>query len=203
MDDDVLCVACFGDSLTWGYCQRGRLAFPYGVYLEQLMQGKAIVHSFGENGAQTKQLKLTLRPKVFNGNMKYDVVVILAGTNDLGYNVEIDVIIGNLKDMGKIVRENGAVPFFMSVPAIGKDIFMEEHLEKQKELNAEIQQLCSDEGYIFIDLFTFTVDKDGKMLLLDFVDTDGLHFSKNGYVRMGEVVYQTIVEWKQTTMATQ
>ena len=92
-------ILCFGDSLTAGYQTPSRdnpsgRETPYGRFLEELLGGRARIAVSGVCGEVTGEMVLRFRSDVLQ--RRPDYVVILGGTNDLGWNASPHEIIRNL-----------------------------------------------------------------------------------------------------------
>lgn len=95
----TLKILCFGDSLTAGYSRYGMLHFPYAVHLNEPLQKafpstKVHVDVEGMSGAQVRG-QYTGRLSRVCAKAKdspYDWIIVLGGTNDLGWEGEPEEI---------------------------------------------------------------------------------------------------------------
>ena len=96
-------ILCFGDSLTSGYTRMGLEAYPYAdhlrVRLQHILSTPDIhVDVEGRPGDQVQGLylkRLDLKLKAV-ANTPYDWVIIMGGTNDLGWGQQPTAIYENL-----------------------------------------------------------------------------------------------------------
>jgi lysophospholipase L1-like esterase len=127
-------------------------------------------------------------------------VVILGGTNDLGWNAAPADIMRNLLKMYELAVAAGVKPVPVTVPSIrvGDDLRSEEgrrwfaeHLERRCELNGSILRYAESKGLTAFDIFTATVDPETQQLAAQY-SNDGLHLTTAGYRLMAERLYQEI-----------
>jgi lysophospholipase L1-like esterase len=121
----------------------------------------------------------------------YDWVLILGGTNDLGWGKPVSFIHERLTEVSDIPLRNGAKVLLFTIP---------ECAHKSASLDArrdELNQLIKDddrEGVFVFDLHAkipyHSMDKQERKEIWD----DGLHFTSKGYERMGELVAARLIE---------
>lgn len=194
-------ILCFGDSLTEGYSQYGTRFDPYSRtmkrVLEEKLKGQEIeVLTDGQSGdlvtagsfkgrvGRRYEQQSTRRPL-------YDWVILLGGTNDLGWGKPVFDIHDALTAVSDIPLENGAKVLMCTVPECGAK--SEDLDQKRNSLNAFIKSDMRDEVYIF-DLKEkipyHSMDEEERKLIWD----DGLHLTSKGYERMGEMIAERLVE---------
>jgi lysophospholipase L1-like esterase len=183
-------IACIGDSLTEGYCERGYKWYPYGAWLPGLLRPHVVfTESFGVSGETTMQIYHRIRETIFKpSHVPWDVAVILAGTNDIGMGIAVSQAVENLTKIADLAHSHGARPFVLSIPSVGDVLHDDDHFETQLRLNAGIKGMCAERNYHFVDLFAQTVKSNGKTLQDKLVDIDGLHFTSKGYRRLAQIV---------------
>jgi len=181
-------VVFMGDSITdfW------KLAtyFPSRPYINR-----------GISGQTTPQMLIRFRPDVIA--MKPQVVVILAGTNDLAGNtgpMSLEAIEANLTSMFELARANNIRVVIASVLPVsdyaknreGKPIIQTARRppEKIKALNEWIKRYAGENGLTYLDYFSATVDEKG--FLKEELSNDGLHPNDKGYWVMQPLVEQGI-----------
>jgi lysophospholipase L1-like esterase len=101
-------------------------------------------------------------------------VLILGGTNDLGWNASPAEIMGNLATMYEQTLAIGGVPIPVTVPSIrvedasgsqeGQE-WVAEHLARRSQLNKLIQDYARSKGIACVDLFTVTAEPESGQLV--------------------------------------
>lgn len=114
------------------------------------------------------------------------MVIILGGSNDLGWGLSSKSILQNLMVMYRLSRENGIVPIACTVPSI---LGYDEGIAPRILLNGLLRQHCRDIGMRCVDLFRATADADTSRLALEY-SSDGLHLNSNGYRKMAAAIYE-------------
>jgi lysophospholipase L1-like esterase len=181
-------VVFLGDSITDGW----KLAeyFPQRPYVNR-----------GISGQTTPQMLLRFRPDVIALQPK--VVVILAGTNDLSGNTgptTLEAIEGNLTSMAELAHVHGINVVLASVLPVSdynrdkaNQPIIRTVLRPPAQivaLNAWIKTYCSQQGLVYLDYFTATVDDKG--FLRAELANDGLHPNEKGYAVMKPLAEQAI-----------
>jgi lysophospholipase L1-like esterase len=127
-------------------------------------------------------------------------VIILGGTNDLGWNAQTQDIMRNLVKMYEQARAERIVPVPVTVPSIrveGTDesreakLWVGEHLARRRQLNALILQYADSHQLARVDLFGATVEP-GTQQLAEVYSNDGLHLSTAGYRKFAQLVYEQV-----------
>jgi lysophospholipase L1-like esterase len=135
--------------------------------------------------------------------LKPQVVVILAGTNDLAGNtgpMSLEAIEANLTSMFELARANNIRVVIASVLPVsdyaknreGKPIIQTTRRppEKIKALNEWAKKYAAENGLTYLDYFSASVDEKG--FLKEELSNDGLHPNDKGYVVMQPLVEQAI-----------
>ena len=177
-----------GDSITDGW----KLAtyFPSKPYI-----------NWGISGQTTPQMLIRFRPDVIA--LKPQVVVILAGTNDIAGNtgsMSLEAIEANLTSMFELARANNirvVIASVLPVSDYGKNRESKPIIqttrrppEKIKALNEWAKKYAAENGLTYLDYFSATVDEKG--FLKEELSNDGLHPNDKGYVVMQPLVEQAI-----------
>ena len=203
-------IVCFGDSLTAGY-QTPTPEWPqlretpYGSFLQEQLGAAASVAVSGLCGELTGGM-LERFPRDVMAR-KPTSVVILGGTNDLGWEAAPADILDNLVAMYELALTGGVYPVAVTVPSIrvqgevgtgegGR--WLEGHIRRRRELNGMIQRACLEKRFPCIDLFAATTDQ-GSGLLAQAYSNDGLHLSTAGYQRLADLLYEEVFSrpgWK-------
>lgn len=181
-------VVFMGDSITdfWKLAT----SFPSRPYINR-----------GISGQTTPQMLVRFRPDVIA--LKPQVVVILAGTNDIAGNTgptTLEAIEGNLASMFELARANNIRVVVASVLPVsdygknreGKPVTQTTRRppEKIKALNEWIKKYATQNGLTYLDYSSAMVDEKG--FLKEELSNDGLHPNDKGYSVMQPLVEQAI-----------
>jgi lysophospholipase L1-like esterase len=196
-------IICFWDSLTDGY-QSATPAYPTiretpcGLFLQERLRTRARIEVSGVCGELTADMAMRFRRDVLE--RKPDVVVILGGTNDLGWNARPEEIMRNLLKMYEQARGAGIKLMAVTVPSlrpsggIGDEAgegWLQDHLERRGVVNGLIENYCRRRNVICVDLFAEAVESETGWLAARF-SNDGLHLTTEGYRRFADLVYRAI-----------
>lgn len=179
-------VVFFGDSITdiW--------------HLDQYFPGKSYVNR-GIGGQTTPQMLVRFRQDVID--LHPNVVVILAGTNDIAGNtgpMRNEDIEANLASMAELARAHTVRVVFSSVLPVhnytdkSKDFFAQRPTARILELNTWLKDYCSKNGVVYLDYFSALVDDKG-MMKKELAD-DGLHPNDAGYKIMAPLADAAIAK---------
>jgi len=198
---DMLVIVAFGDSLTVGYRSPTRedpepVPAPYTSFLRRETE-----KLLGRDGASLLRVEFVNRGIVgelteemldrFDRDVlgpRPDVVIILGGSNDLGWGVAPRVIAENLQQLVDGALESGIQPVTCTVPSV---LGFDEGIRPRLELNGLIKEQSLDHGVVCVDLFAATSDSAGR--LRDEYSNDGLHLSALGYEAMAEAIFSGAV----------
>jgi lysophospholipase L1-like esterase len=184
-------VVFMGDSITDMWVQpRFGTFFPGKPYIGR-----------GISGQTTPQMLLRFRSDVIA--LQPQVVVILAGTNDIAGNtgpITLEETEGNLASMAELARAHGIRVVLSSVLPVSnyghdwkgnpQDMRIKRPPEKIRELNAWIKKYAAESGHVYLDYFSTTVDDQG--LLKKEFSEDGLHPNAAGYALMAPLAETAI-----------
>ncbi len=164
-------VVFMGNSITIGWLQTNPKFFKDKNYVNR-----------GISGQTTPQMLVRFRADVVDINA--DVVVILAGTNDIAGNtgpITLKMIANNLKSMTEIAQANGIKVILCSVlPAYdypwspGKKPNI-----KIPKLNSMIKDFAKESGAFYLDYFKAL--NDGNNGIIKEYSNDGVHLTAKGY----------------------
>jgi lysophospholipase L1-like esterase len=149
----------------------------------------------GISGQTTPQMLIRFKPDVVN--LKAEVVVILAGINDIAGNTgpsTLEMIEDNLSSMAEIAQANGIRVIFSSVlPAYDFPWRRGmEPAEKVVNLNYWIKNYAATHKCIYLDYFTpMSDDKHG--LKKEYTE-DGVHPNLAGYKVMEPLAEEAIIK---------
>jgi lysophospholipase L1-like esterase len=196
-------VVCFGDSLTAGFQSPSAEnptgeGTPYGVFLQDMIGVSMQIAISGICGELTAEMVMRFRRDVIRRRPNH--VIILGGTNDLGWNAQTQDIMRNLVKMYEQARAEQIVPVPVTVPSIRVEergesreaqLWVEEHLARRRQLNALILQYADSHQLPRIDLFGATVEP-GTQQLAEVYSNDGLHLSTAGYRKFAQLAYEQV-----------
>jgi lysophospholipase L1-like esterase len=187
-------IVALGDSLTVGeneLSDSGQ-ATSYPKYLETLVEEhlrnlqsdvKVNVLNRGINGDLTSGMLERFSRDVVDQKAGY--VIILGGTNDLGWGFDPVTISHNLTTIYDTALNTGIAAVACSVPSIlGFDALIPPRLQ----LNRMIRTEAEKRSMPFMDLFTATADPQTNRLSED-NSADGLHLTTKGYQQIGKYIF--------------
>lgn len=177
-------IIAFGDSLTVGY-QYPDPPAPYASFLAALLPADTAMAVAGVSGETTSDMLRRFDREILKN--RPDRVIILGGTNDLGWGLPADAILKNLILMYRQALAAKIAPVACAVPSIlGADEFIPPRLA----LNRKIEQEAEALQIPFVDFFRATSGPAGR--LLEEYSSDGLHLNTRGYEKMAQAVYETL-----------
>ena len=189
-------IIALGDSLTVGegefdlYDSVGPSSYP--EYLEMVAQEhlrglkssvKVNVLNRGISGDLTSGMLERFSKDVVDE--KTDYVIILGGTNDIGWGFDPVMIVHNLTTMYDNSRNKDIVAVACSVPSI---LGFDEFIPPRLHLNQMIRTEADKRSMPFVDLFTATADPRNNRLRQDY-SADGLHLTPEGYQQIGRCIF--------------
>ena len=187
-------VLVYGDSLVCGWSPTNEECVPWvteelgghsvglcGFTTNDLSSGlgdDALHDCFGREGPG-------LRKAMCMSEKHYDVVVILAGTNDLAVSEEPRAIVRNLAKLCNLALEHGSHVVLLTIPEKRSTMpgcVCAHHRILRNAANAEISKWAAAQGgsVTVVDSAALLPYADGP----DW-DSDGLHMSPAGYARFG------------------
>ena len=168
-------VVFYGDSITDAWVKDGGKFFPGKPYVNR-----------GISGQTTPQMLVRFRQDVVD--LHPEVVVILAGTNDVAGNTGPStqgMIEDNFKGMVEIARANGIRVILASVLPAARYPWrtsVENVPEKIEALNVWLKGYCAQEKITYLDYWTAMAGPDGGMK--PGISIDGVHPNAEGYAIM-------------------
>jgi acyl-CoA thioesterase I len=201
--EECVSIICFGDSLTAGFqsptpeCPAGQET-PYGRFLKEWLGPSVEIRVSGICGELTSEMAMRFRRDVLEH--RPDHVVVLGGTNDLGWNAHPGDIMRNLVKMYELARASDIAPVPVTVPSLRVDItgggaeagaWLEQHVERRQVLNGLIQDYAASKRLTCVDLFTATADPVTHQLAAPY-SNDGLHLTTAGYRLLARLLYDQV-----------
>ncbi|HKM50542.1 MAG TPA: GDSL-type esterase/lipase family protein [Candidatus Bathyarchaeia archaeon] len=116
---------------------------------------------------------------------KADYVIILGGTNDIGWGFDSAMIVHNLTTMYDTARKKDIVAVACSVPSI---LGFDEFIPPRLHLNRMIRTETDKRSMPFVDLFTATADPRNNRLSEGY-SADGLHLNTEGYQQISKYIF--------------
>ena len=197
-------IVALGDSLTVGDSEfelsDSGQATSYPKYLETTAESylrslrsdvKVNVLNRGINGDLTSGMLERFSRDVVDEKANY--VIILGGTNDLGWGFDPAMIVQNLTSMYDVALNMGIMSVACSVPSI---LGFDELIPPRLKLNRMIRMEAEKRSIPFVDFFTATADPQTNRLSED-NSADGLHLTPKGYQQMGKYVFD---KWLRTVL---
>jgi lysophospholipase L1-like esterase len=178
-------VVFMGDSITDGWGHLHGQFFPGKPYLNR-----------GISGQTTPQMLIRFRPDVIA--LHPEVVVILAGTNDIAGNTGPETLIdieGNLESMAELAQASGIRVVLSSVMPVCD--YIRPQTEKRPPaqiiaLNEWTRAYCAKHGFVYLDYFSSMLDE--HRMLKQELTFDGLHPNDAGYAVMAPLAQKAISE---------
>ncbi len=112
-------------------------------------------------------------------------VIILGGTNDIGWNLDPTIIAHNLGAMYDAALSSGIMPVACTIPSI---LGFDESIPPRLRLNSMIRTQAEKRSIAFVDLFAATADPLTNRLSEQY-SADGLHLNGKGYERMAQSLF--------------
>ena len=177
-------VVFMGNSITEFWAKIDTAFFANKTYIDR-----------GISGQTSPQMLLRFRQDVIN--LKPDIVVILAGTNDIAENtgpISLEDVLGNIISMVQLAEVNKIKVIISSVlPAY--DFPWHPGLqpaEKIVKLNSMIKSYCKENNIVYVDYYSSMVD-DRKGLDSKYTN-DGVHPTLAGYKIMDRLIEKAITK---------
>jgi lysophospholipase L1-like esterase len=196
----TLVFVAFGDSLTVGYQspmgdEELPQPAPYTTFLSAKVEAmlrereaclKVELLNRGVVGELTDDMAGRFDRDVVGS--RPDAVIILGGSNDLGWGLEPPSVARNLAGMYDKALRAGIRPVACTVPSV---LGYDEGIQPRVQLNRLIRRYSAALGIISVDLFSATADSAER--LREEYSNDGLHLSAQGYEAMAETIFSQAV----------
>ena len=121
-------------------------------------------------------------------SVRPDYVVILGGSNDLGWGAQPAEVMRNLVTLYERSRGADIRAVAVTVPSIRG---FDDLIPPRQILNRLIVEYCRTRQQPFVDLFAVTADPETLRLAEPF-SNDGLHLTTEGYRLLAESLYREV-----------
>ncbi len=185
----------FGDSLTAGTpgydptTGYGNQQSQYGYWLvRKAREARQLTLEFDNQGVPGELVRHMLqRLHSILTKHSYAIIVILGGSNDLGWGDEPDRVFGHLKDLWQYALDKGSDVIACTIPPVG--MAYPPLQEAQFRFNDMIAEASREQdSVLLVDLFAALSNERG-LLRAEFDSGDGLHMNEYGYRQMGESIW--------------
>ena len=184
-DENEKRIVFMGDSITeeWG-----------NLYPE-FFSGKNYINR-GIGGQTTPQMLIRFKPDAID--LKPDVIVILAGTNDIAGNTgpsTVRMITDNIFSMAELAIAYDIIVVLASILPVYQYSWADDVLDPPSivdSVNSKIKEYVENQGLIYLDYYSSMVD-DQKGLKLDYTG-DGVHPNEAGYKVMSAIADDIILQ---------
>ena len=200
-------ILCYGDSLTAGFCDKGLKFEPYGRTLAKMLGTLLKVpcevlvcghsgHTASEMVANMDMATITdvggqvgkgLRRSLMEVSRPLDLVLLMTGTNDIGKQVEPNLVLEDVIKLHDICKQHGVPSVALSPPPVPMDTFTEGMRRRLRDLIAMWSSSASN-VHAFVDPGHFIPITCTKSW-----DADRLHFSPAGSQLLGQQLAQTVL----------
>ncbi len=150
----------------------------------------------GIGGQTTPQMLIRFKPDVVD--LKPEIVVILAGTNDIAGNTgpsNAKMIKDNIFSMAEIAKAYQMKVVLSSILPVYEYDWAREIKDPPSTIQAvndALKQYASDQGLIYLDYFSSMVD-ERQGLNSDYT-SDGVHPNESGYILMSSLAEEVLSE---------
>ena len=150
----------------------------------------------GIGGQTTPQMLIRFKPDVVD--LKPEIVVVLAGTNDIAGNTgpsNAKMITDNIFSMAEIAKAYQMKVVLSSILPVYQYDWAREIKDPPSTIQAvndALNQYASDHGLIYIDYFSSMSD-ERQGLNSDYT-SDGVHPNENGYILMSSLAEEVLSE---------
>ena len=148
----------------------------------------------GIGGQTTPQMLIRFKPDVID--LDPDIVVILAGTNDIAGNTgpsNVKMITDNIFSMAELARAHQIKVVLSSILPVFEYEWAKEIKDAPATIdsvNDELKKYVNDHGLVYLDYFSPMVD-ERKGLNKDYT-YDGVHPNQDGYILMSSLAQKVL-----------
>ena len=140
-------------------------------------------------------------------NRNFSVIIILSGTNDLGYKINADFVVTKLIAIHRLVHEYGAISIAVTLPPL---FWPPPAMSIRSVVNERLRQYATEASIPLLDLGAFfdrnqTKVENGDDTKMrssifiegnpnDWMSSDKVHLSKFGYDQLGKYLFLTLLD---------
>lgn len=192
-------ILCYGDSLTAGTSPLGQVLYPYAPHLERALHQQttlrdAVVRHRGLPGWTSEQMladangELTGLRTAIQAGFPIDLVILLAGTNDLAYGDRPEPIVQTILGLHQLCYDEGVKhTIAIGIPSSGYQSTNQQVKLLAQTINNELANFSQRDPRTTFVPFPFGFQYDDEKWAMD-----GLHFSPLGYKVLGESLAPTV-----------
>ena len=195
--NNPLRILCFGDSLTSGYHSWGSDYHPYATRLKERLEQRfpardIDISTDGLPGDTVIDGSFMSRLDSCLGQVnRYDWIIILGGTNDLGWGRKADDIVKALELVWSKALNSGANVLALNVAA-SRVCSSVGGFRRMRDINEKISAHREDR-FFTLDLCSSIPWPEDDSAEQDRLWDDGLHFTPAGYDLIGDVVAERLI----------
>jgi len=143
---------------------------------------RVVVHNRGISGELTQDMLARFDRDVVA--LRPDAVILLGGSNDLGWGFDPDEVASNLTDMYDGAISLDIQPVSCTIPSV---LGYDEGIPPRIILNRLIDEASQKRRMTCVDIFSATADSEGRLKKV--YSNDGLHLSTQGYRAMADAIF--------------
>jgi lysophospholipase L1-like esterase len=147
-----------------------------------------LVHNGGVAGNTTTQMVARIRRDVLAYHA--DLLIVLAGTNDVGDDYYVSSTLANIRTIERSARTHGYAVVLLTMPPNNADTAG--RLARLRATNAALFKMSKVEGFAVIDIYSPLATASGH-LRPGYAAADGLHLSIAGEQKVAETVYAALM----------
>ncbi|XP_068762390.1 uncharacterized protein [Montipora capricornis] len=204
----TMSILALGDSLTNGFHSDDKSHTPYAKTLEYLLNKDEhtcyIMETVAKDGAEAYEMSASLQKHLKNRKVKYQWVIILAGTNDIVHNGHThrrrawDTALEHIIDLHITSHRFGAKTMVVTIPEMDC-----EESDRPPCKNTRLERNYINEKlrhYAKTNDFTTLCDLAKKFPRYSLTNKErkrlweeGLHLRPAGYEKMAEIIYKDLL----------
>ncbi len=186
-----LTIVAFGDSLTVGFQSPTPQnpwyqETPYTQFLGKWLQDKVQILTKGINGELTEEMVRRFEGDVIDHNPDY--VIILGGSNDIGWGLPPDEVAQNLSRLFQEALSVHITPVAVTIPSLRG---FDDLIPPRQSLNGLIVNQCRSLNIPCVDLFGASAEPNSLRLAQEY-SNDGLHLTTRGYKLIADLLYKEV-----------